>query len=342
MVSYAGLDVSLETVAVCVVDGDGAGLWRGKCVAEPEAIAVLLADKAPGLARVTLETGALSGWLYRELRRRDVPVVCVDARHAKAVLMQRLNKTDAIDAQGLAELARVGWFKAVQPKSEPAQLVATLIASCSRLIKMRADLVNQIRGLLKPFGLRPGKVHGATLAARVRELIADRGLLEEVILRLLQLWDDLQRQIVALHQRLLTIVHGAGACRRLLAVPGIGPVTALAFRTAVDWPDRFQHARAVGAWLGLTPRRQQSGQTDRQGRISKRGDPLLRSYLFEAAMIMLYRQQRPSALRSWGLALARRLGRKRAVTAVARKLAVVMLRLLKDTTSFQPRPEAIA
>ena len=342
MVSYAGLDVSLETVAICVVDGDGAGLWRGKCVAEPEAIAVLLADKAPGPRTGDPRDRRAAGWLYRELRRRDVPVVCVDARHAKAVLMQRLNKTDAIDAQGLAELARVGWFKAVQPKSEPAQLVATLIAARSRLIKMRADLVNQIRGLLKPFGLRPGQVHGATLAARVRELIADRGLLEEVILRLLQLWDDLQRQIVALHQRLLTIVHCDGACRRLLAVPGIGPVTALAFRTAVDWPDRFQHARAVGAWLGLTPRRQQSGQTDRQGRISKRGDPLLRSYLFEAAMIMLYRQQRPSALRSWGLALARRLGRKRAVTAVARKLAVVMLRLLKDTTSFQPRPEAIA
>ena len=222
MVSYAGLDVSLETVAVCVVDGDGAGLWRGKCVAEPEAIAVLLAHKAPGLARVTLETGALSGWLYRELRRRDVPVVCVDARHAKAVLMQRLNKTDAIDAQGLAELARVGWFKAVQPKSEPAQLVATLIAARSRLIKMRADLVSQIRGLLKPFGLRPGKVHGATLAARVRELIAARGLLEEVILRLLQLWDDLQRQIVALHQRLLTIVQGTAPAGGSWRCPGSG------------------------------------------------------------------------------------------------------------------------
>jgi transposase len=176
--------------------------------------------------------------------------------------------------------------------------VATLITARARLIKMRADLVNQIRGLLKPFGLRPGQVHGAALATRCRELVAGRGLLEDVILRLLQLWDDLQRQIVALHQRLLAIVHGDGACRRLLGVPGVGPVTALAFRTAVDWPDRFQHARAIGAWLGLTPRRQQSGQTDRQGRISKRGDPLLRSYLFEAAMIMLYRQQRPSALRS--------------------------------------------
>jgi transposase len=362
MVTYAGLDVSLETVAICVLDGAGNGRWRGKCAAEPEVIAALLATKAPGLARVTLETGALAGWLYRELRQRDVPVVCVDARHAKAVLMQRLNKTDAIDAQGLAELARVGWFKEVQPKSEPAQLVATLIAARARLIKMRADLVNQIRGLLKPFGLRPGKLHGAKLAARVRELVADRGLLEEVIERLLQLGDDLQRQIVALHRRLLAITHEDTACRRLLTIvasgndpvpqgtdrvttrsvgPGVGPVTALAFRAAVDWPDRFQNARAIGAWLGLTPRRQQSGQTDRQGRISKRGDPLLRSYLFEAAMILLYRHQRASSLRSWGLGLAKRLGRKRAVTAVARKLAVVMLRLLKDATGFHPRPEAI-
>ena len=225
--------------------------------------------------------------------------------------MQRLNKTDAIDAQGLAELARVGWFKEVQPKSEPAQLVATLIAARARLIKMRADLVNQIRGLLKPFGLRPGKLHGAKLAARVRELVADRGLLEEVIERLLQLWDDLQRQIVARHRRLLAITHEDTACRRLLTIPGVGPVTALAFRAAVDWPDRFRNARAIGAWLGLTPRRQQSGQVDRQGRISKRGDPLLRSYLFEAAMILLYRQQRASQLRSWGLGLAKRLGRKR-------------------------------
>ena len=255
MVSDAGLDVSLETVAVCVVDGDGAGLWRGKCVAEPEAIAVLLADKAPGFARVTLETGALSGWLYRELRRRDVPVVCVDARHAKAVLMQRLNKTDAIDAQGLAELAQGRLVQGGAAQERAGAAGGDPDRRPLGLIKMRADLVNQIRGLLKPFGLRPGKVHGATLAARVRELTADRGLLEEVILRLLQLWDDLQRQIVALHQRLLTIVHRDSATAAP-AVPGIGPVTALAFRTAVDWPDRFQHTRAVGAWLGLTPRRQ--------------------------------------------------------------------------------------
>ena len=114
------------------------------------------------------------------------------------------------------------------------------------------------------------------------------------------LWDDLRRQIAALHERLLAIVEEDAACRRLLTIPGIGPVTALAFRAAIDWPDRFRNARAVGAWAGLTPRRQQSGQTDRQGRISKRGDPLLRSYLFEAALVLLYRQQQPSGLRSWG------------------------------------------
>ena len=152
----------------------------------------------------------------------------------------------------------------------------------------------------------------------------------------------MRQQIAALHERLLAIVEEDAACRRLLTIPGIGPVTALAFRAAIDWPDRFRNARAVGAWAGLTPRRQQSGQTDRQGRISKRGDPLLRSYLFEAALVLLYRQQQPSGLRSWGLGLAKRLGRKRAVTAVARKLAVVMLRMLQDTTSFQPKPAAVA
>jgi transposase len=340
--TYAGLDVSLETVAVCVLDEAGRVVWRGKCAAEPEIIARLLAERAQGLVRTVLESGSLSGWLHRELKRRGMPVVCIDARHAKAVLMQRMNKTDAIDAQGLAELARVGWFRVVQPKSEPAQLVATLITSRANLIKMRADLVNQIRGLLKPFGLRPGKLQGPRLMLRIRELVAGQGLLQEVIERLMALWDDLRRQIAALHERLLAIVEEDAACRRLLTIPGIGPVTALAFRAAIDWPDRFRNARAVGAWAGLTPRRQQSGQTDRQGRISKRGDPLLRSYLFEAALVLLYRQQQPSGLRSWGLGLAKRLGRKRAVTAVARKLAVVMLRMLQDTTSFQPKPAAVA
>ena len=143
MTTYAGLDVSLETVAVCVLDEAGRVVWRGKCAAEPEIIARLLAERAQGLVRTVLESGSLSGWLHRELKRRGMPVVCIDARHAKAVLMQRMNKTDAIDAQGLAELARVGWFRVVQPKSEPAQLVATLITSRANLIKMRADLVNQ-------------------------------------------------------------------------------------------------------------------------------------------------------------------------------------------------------
>ena len=179
-----------------------------------------------------------------------MPVVCIDARHAKAVLMQRMNKTDAIDAQGLAELARVGWFRVVQPKSEPAQLVATLITSRANLIKMRADLVNQIRGLLKPFGLRPGKLQGPGLMLRIRELVAGQGLLQEVIERLIALWDDLRRQIAALHERLLAIVEEDAACGRLLTIPGIGPVTALAFRAAIDWPDRFRNARAVGAWAG--------------------------------------------------------------------------------------------
>jgi transposase len=342
METYGGLDVSLESVSICVLDGTGQLVWRGKCETEPETIARILASRAPGLARVVLETGSLSGWLHRELRRLGLPVDCIDARHAKAVLAQRLNKTDAIDARGLAELARVGWYKRVEPRSEPAQLVHGLITSRARLIKMRADLINQVRGILKPFGLRPGKLHGPRLKARILELVAGRGLLEEVVGRLLALWEDLQRQIKALSERLVAIAHGDAACNRLMTIPGIGAVNALAFRAVVDCPDRFTRVREIGAYLGLTPRRRQSGETDRQGRISKRGDPLMRSYLFEAAMILLYRQKRPSALRSWALALAKRRGRRRAVTALARKLAVVMLRLLKDSTVFTPVPEAVA
>ena len=152
---YAGLDVSLETTSVCVVDDAGAVVWRGKCASTPEAIAMVLHRHAPALVRAGLETGPLSNWLILGLRRLAVPVVCLDARHAKAALKLQLNKTDANDALGLAQIVRTGWYREVAVKGMDASTLRLLLVARAQLVSQRQALANTIRGLFKAFGLSP-------------------------------------------------------------------------------------------------------------------------------------------------------------------------------------------
>jgi transposase len=164
----------------------GTTLWQGKCASTPESIAAVLARRAPGATRIGLESGLLSTWHWHALKALGLPVVCLDARHAKAALSLRLNKTDANDAEGLAQIVRTGWYRQVQVKSLDSHLIRTLLAA--GLVAMHRDVANQIRGALKTFGLVLGKVAAGTFEARVRQLIAGNPLLVEVIEALLKVW----------------------------------------------------------------------------------------------------------------------------------------------------------
>ena len=334
MEQYVGLDVSLGQTAICVVDGGGKTLWQGKCASTPEAIAAAVRARAPEVARVGLESGPLSAWHWHELRRLGLPVVCLDARHAKATLSLQLNKSDRNDARGLAQIVRTGGYREVMVKSMDSQLVRSLLTTRAQLVRMRVDLANQIRGVLKPFGLVAGKGGGRPFAERVRSLVAG-GPLQEVAEALLAAWQAINDQVAALSRRLVAIARQDQAARRLMTAPGVGVVVALTYVSVIDNPERFASSSSVGAYVGLTPRRFQSGEEDYTGRISRCGDALLRTYLFEAAGIILHRVAKWSALKAWGTRLAKRIGAKKATVAVARKLAGILHRMWKDGSEFR-------
>ena len=176
----------------------------------------------------------------------------------------------------------------------------------------------------------------------MRELAADDPVLAALARSLLSVIAVMTEEVDRLTKRVLDEVRIEPTCRRLMTVPGVGPLTALAFRATIDRPDRFRRSRDVGAHLGLTPRRYQSGETDVQGRISRCGDELARTALYEAAHSLLIRSTKWSALRAWGMNVAKRRGMARARVAVARKLAVILHRIWADGTEFRWGKQAVA
>jgi transposase len=334
MTEYVGLDVSLEETSVCVLDANGAVVWEGTVESEPAAIERIVRRRAPRAVKVGLETGPTSTWLWHELRKAGIPVICLDARHAQAALSMRINKTDRNDAAGLAQLMRMGWYREVQVKQMSAHGDGALLASRVLLVRQRCELENQIRGLLKNFGLRARATTGRAFEQSVRALIRHHDLLSQVVIPLLGVWSTLRQQTARLTYAVKLRTKTSAACRRLMTMPGIGPMTALAYSATVDDPARFRSSSSVGAYVGLTPRRYKSGEIDRIGRISRCGDALTRSYLYEAAHIMLSRSRGTNPLKNWGLKLAKRVGFKKARVALARKMAVVLHRMWVDGTDF--------
>lgn len=334
MERYIGMDVSLKETSICVVDCDGEIQCEGTVISEPEAIAKYIKAKAKGAVRIGLETGPTATWLWHELRALSLPVVCIDARHAKAALSMQINKSDRNDAVGLARIMQCGWYKEVQVKSLPCHEIRAVLNSRAQLIKIKRDLENQIRGLLKNLGLVIGKAGGNVFRRRVEELVDEHRLLQEAIRPLLGVREIVCREIASLTRKLQGLARNDEDIRRAMTVPGIGPITALAFHSAIDEPNRFRRSRSVGAYIGLTPRRHASGEVDWSGRISKCGDRMLRTYLFEAAGVLLTRVPQWCKLKAWGHRLWKRIGFKKAKIAVARKLAVILHRMWRDRTDF--------
>jgi transposase len=332
---YVGLDVSQRETSVCVVDDAGKIVFQGKAKSDPGALTGLLHKRAPLAERIGFETGAMSSWLWHELKRVGLPVVCIDARHAKAALSVRMNKSDENDARGLAELVRVGWYREVKVKSAESQATRSMLVARSRLVAIRRDLENQVRSMLKEYGLQFGRSIGSQFRRKVRELIIDGHQLRLVIEALLAVHEQVCREQEKLDRQIRSLAHEDETTRRLMTVPGIGVVTALTFRHTIDDPSRFSSANDVGAYLGLTPRRKQSGETDVNGRVSRWGDRLLRAYLYEAASVLMHRTQKWSALKAWGTRLSKRIGMKKAKVAVARKMAVLLHCIWVDGTTFE-------
>jgi transposase len=331
---YAGIDVSLEASHLCVVDSDGKRLKEAKVSSEPEAFIAWFAAFGAPMARIGLEAGPLSQWLYAGMKAAGLAVELIETRHVRDAFKSMPVKTDRKDARGIAQLMRLGWFRPVHCKSLPAQEVRALLTARKLLQIKRIDVEMSIRGILRGFGLKVGVTTPRTFAARVRELVSEHDTLRFIGEGLLKARAVLEGEFKLIEKRLYALARDDDRTKLLMTTPGVGVLISLTFVSAIDDPGRFRSSRAVGAHFGLTQKKRQSGETDVTGRISKCGDREVRSALYEAAHIILSRVVKASALKDRALGVAKRSGMKKAKVALARKLAVVLHRMLADGTAF--------
>ena len=334
MEHYVGLDVLLKQTAICIVDQTGTIKKEGIVPSDPEAIAAFITVHAKNVVRIGLESGAMSTWLWTELKKMRLPIICIDARHAKAALKMQINKNDRNDAVGIARIMQTGWYREVRMKDLDSHAIKALLVSRALLVKIKRDIENQIRGLLKNLGLVIGRAKMNTFTSRAKELIEGSPALIASTEPLLKARDVITLQIADLDRKVLQLARSDAQVQRLMTAPGIGAITALCYLATIDDPTRFKKSRSVGAYLGLTTRRFESGEVGWTGRISKCGDAMLRSYLYEAANVLLTRVQGWSTLKAWGVRLAKRTSLRKAKVAVARKLAVILHRMWIDGTDF--------
>lgn len=332
---YAGLDVSLEETSICVVDGTGRIVKEARAASEPDALAAALNQLDLPLERVRLEACSLTAWFHDGLRAAGLATICIETRQANAAMKTMPNKTDRNDARALAQIMRTGWFRQVHVKSRQCRLWRSLLVARRTVLNEMRTIENVVRAILREAGLKLGTPGRAAFVGRVRELAGDDPLVVLLVEPLLAVLATMLGAFASLTKQVMELVRKETVCRRLMSVPGVGPITALAFRATIDRPDRFRRSRDIGAHLGLTPARCQSGETDIQVKISRCGDELARTALYEAAHTLLMRSKKWSSLRAWGMNIARHRGMARARVAVARKLAVILHRMWSDGAEFR-------
>jgi len=340
MEHFSGLDISVKETSVCIVDDKGRIVRELKVASEPDALLAVLTNHH--FKRIGLEAGPLSQWLFSALAEAGLPVICVETRHMRAVLKAQINKTDRNDARGIAQMMRAGLYRPVHVKTLRSQKLRMLLTHRKLLQSKAIAIENDLRATLRNFGLKVGVAGKVKFEARIKELVEDLPDLAVLVEPLLIVRRVLREQLGILHRRLLTIVRNDDVCRRLMTVPGVGPVVALTYRATIDVPARFRSSKAVGAVLGLTPSKYQSGEINRTGGISRCGDEMMRAMLYEGAQIMLVRSTKWSWLKAWAMQIARRRGVKKAIVALARRLAVIMHRIWVDGTEFRWTREVAA
>ncbi len=339
---FSGLDLSVKETSVCIVDDTGRIVREVKVASEPEALLQVLMNPSYQFKRIGLEAGPLSQWLFSALAEAGLPVICVETRHMRAVLKAQINKTDRNDARGMAQMMRVGLYRPVHVKTLRSQKLRMLLTHRKLLQSKAIAIDNDLRATLRNFGLKVGMVGRAKFEARIKELVEDLPDLVVMVEPLLIVRRVLREQVGILHRRLLAIVRDDDVCRRLMTVPGVGPVVSLTYRATVDVPARFRNSKTVGAVFGLTPAKHQSGEVDRTGAISRCGDEMMRMMLYEAAQIVLVRSTKWSWLKAWAMKIARHRGMKKAIVALARRLAVIMHRIWVDGTEFRWTRDVVA
>jgi transposase len=332
---YAGIDVSLECSSLCVVDGTGKIVREGRAASEPAPLIAWFGSLGLGLTRIGLEAGPLSQWLFAAMREAGLAVELLETRHVSDAFKAMPVKSDRNDARGIAQLMRLGWFRPVHCKSMDSQEVRAVLAARKLVQTKRLDVENSLRGILRGFGLKVGKTTDLTFAGRIQELVKGHPNLETVVEALLAVRAVLLREFNAFEKRVRAMVRSNARAKLLMSTPGVGPIVALTYASAIDDPARFKSSRQVGPHFGLTPKKHQSGQTDYSGRISKIGDASVREALYQAAHVMLVKPVKGcTQLKSWAMRIARRAGMSKAKVALARKLAVILHRMLANATPF--------
>lgn len=337
MQHYAGIDVSLECSSVCVVDAGGKIVREGRVASEPEALIAWFEALGLSLERIGLEAGPLSQWLYAAMKQAGLAVELLETRHVRDAFKAMPVKSDRNDARGIAQLMRLGWFRPVHCKSIGAQETRAMLTA-RRLVQTKLlDVENSLRGILRGFGLKVGKTTARSFAGRIQELVAGHPSLQVIGEALLAVRAVLLREFNGFEKRVRVMARSDARARLLMTAPSVGPIVSLTYAAAVDDPGRFKSSKRAGSHFGLTPKKYQSGETDRSGRISKIGDAAVREALYQAAHVMLTKPVKGcTELKSWAMRIAKRAGMSKAKVALARKLAVIMHRMLADGTAFNP------
>lgn len=331
---FIGLDVSLAKTAICVISEHGQIVREAEARSEPEMLVSWLRQLDGAIAAIGLEAGPLSQWLYRGLTSAGLDVVLMETRQVKGALRAMPIKTDRRDAEGIARLLHLGWFRPVHCKSISAQEVRAVLGARKAIQQGMMALELSLRGLLRNFGLKVGAISRGRFDLRIRELTNGNAMLEAATEPMLRARASLRQELVGIERCVRQLAQEDPVCRRLMSMPGIGSVVALTFRSAIDDPARFTSSKKVGPWVGLTPSRNQSGERDVSGGITKAGDVTLRRALCQAATVMMHRG-RSTWLRTWAAQIARRRGAKRAMVALARRIGVILHRMWIDDTDFR-------
>jgi transposase len=331
---FIGLDVSLANTAICALSGQGKIVKEASVISEPEALAAFLLGLPGRVVAVGLEAGPLSQWLHKHLTEKGFEVVLMETRQVKGVLGAMPNKTDRADALGIARLLQTGWFRPVHCKSVSAQEMRALLTTRKSILDVVIKLELSVRGVLRNFGLKMGKVAKGRFEMRVRELADGNTMLEAAVAPILRVRGTLRTELAGLEKTLRGLAREDPVCRLMMTMPGVGALVGLTVRSAIDDPERFRSSKDVGPWVGLTPRRKQSGETDIVGEITRAGDAALRAALYQAATVMLHRGAK-NWLSGWALRVAQRRGKKRATTALARRIGVVLHRMWRDGPEFR-------
>jgi len=335
---YAGIDVSLETSSVCVVDASGKIMREAKVLSEPENLIGWFRELGLTLTRIGLEAGPLSQWLFAALKKEGLAVELLETRHVRDAFKAMPVKSDRNDARGIAQLMRLGWFRPVHCKSMPAQEVRALLTARKLVQSKLFDIEMSLRGILRGFGLKIGRTTPNGFGPRVEELVAGHPTLDIIGKALLAAHQVLLRELNGFEKRLRQQARQDKRGRLIMTAPGVGPIVGLTFVAAIDYPARFKSSKQVGPHFGLTPKKYQSGETDYNGRISKIGDASVRTALYEAANVILTRPLKgATSLKSWAMKLAKRAGMSKAKVALARKLGIILHRMWVDGKQYADR-----